>query len=175
MFSNLGEVAFCRKCLMCLSSTLTSRHQCYMLLGCPLCGLCGSFYCGGLNTVDGLVGMAVPTPSPASVIWLPGLLCAETAGSWWTGLGHKAAGCSALGGPGASAGPLVGGPGIQCLWGWGSWIECWLAGGQSQFMMHLTECPGVSQNAFSPLVSGAGSQDSWLRGPRCLRTGVSLR
>lgn len=38
-------------------SSLATRV--YMLLGCPLCGLYGPFYCGRLTTVGALVGMIV--------------------------------------------------------------------------------------------------------------------
>ena len=53
---------------MCPSSALPSGHQSYMPWGCPLCGLCGPFCCGGLTTMSGLVGMAGP-------VWLIIRLC----------------------------------------------------------------------------------------------------
>ena len=135
-----------------------------------------TFYCSGLNTVDGLVGKAILTSHPYPCL---GHLVAKPAlcRSCWqlvAGMGHKTARYSTLGIPEASVGPLVGWPGIQdkCLWGWGSLIKCWPADGQSLFITWPIAWPGVSPNSFSSLVSGPGSHNDWLRCPKCLRRGI---
>ena len=69
-----------------------------------------TFYCSGLNTVDGLVGMAILTSHPYPCL---GQLVAKPAlcRSCWqlvAGMGHKTARYSTLGIPEASVGPLVG-------------------------------------------------------------------
>jgi len=56
----LGEVAYYRF-PVCLSSTLFSGHEGYMLCECPTCSPCRlheSFHCVGLTTMGGRVGVA---------------------------------------------------------------------------------------------------------------------
>lgn len=64
MCPDIGEMTFSRKSLMYLSSTLPSVHQ---NIGCPVCGLCGFFCCGGLTTVGSLLEVAGSWSG-----WLPG-------------------------------------------------------------------------------------------------------
>jgi len=56
-FSDLGEVAFCRRHPLYPSSILPSGHQLYALRM-PLYRVHGTFCCGRLTTVGGLLGMA---------------------------------------------------------------------------------------------------------------------
>ena len=69
-----------------------------------------TFYSSGLNTVDGLVGMAVLTPHPhpclAQLVAKPALC--RSCWQLGAGMGHKTAQYSTLGIPEASVGPLVG-------------------------------------------------------------------
>ena len=62
MFLNLGEVAVYRRCPMHPSNELASCHSSYMLLGFPLKGLHGPFYC----YVGSLIGLVSPY-----FVWLP--------------------------------------------------------------------------------------------------------
>lgn len=57
----------------------------------------------------------------------------KPAGSWWAEPGHKADEYRALRGPRATAGPLVGGPGIQS--------GCYRAEGFAHGMLQDPECP----------------------------------
>ena len=49
MFSDLAEVALCRRCPRGPSSTLPSDNQSYMIWGCPLCRLSVPFCCVGAS------------------------------------------------------------------------------------------------------------------------------
>ena len=48
MFSDLGEVALCRRLSMGLCITPLRSPELFVL-DCSLCELCESFYCGGTN------------------------------------------------------------------------------------------------------------------------------
>ena len=74
--------------------TALSSSELYPL-GVPLYVLCGSFCCGKLTAMGGLVGLVGPQSG-----CLPGPSCVEAAGHWLAGLGHKVAGCRTLGSPG---------------------------------------------------------------------------
>ena len=133
------------------SSALPSGHHSCMLQGCPLCGLHGPFYCGGLTTVYTLVGMAGFQPN-----WLPG---PTQCGGCWPVVGM--AGCRAQGyglvpahwlvepGPGV----IGGGPGVLelvsvCWWaGLGPYNQLW--------------GPGGPRATASLLVGRARSQGAW--------------
>ena len=90
MFPDLGEVAFYKVHPMHPSSSLPSRHQIYMLLGCPLYGLHGSFFLWQADYCGWSGRLSWPP------VWLPGPVLCE--GCWLVGSGHEAAGCSTLGG-----------------------------------------------------------------------------
>ena len=66
------------------------------------------FFSGRLTTLASLVGLV--GPGPVGCLALP---CVEVASHCVVGLGHDAAGYSTLGGPGVSAGSLVGRVGVQ--------------------------------------------------------------
>ena len=92
------------------SSVLPSGHQRYMVWGCSLCGLHGSFCCSRLTIVSGLVGMACPQSG-----WLPGPACAEAAGHWLVGLSQRLGAAGPWGFRGLAL-TLVGGPGFWSGW-----------------------------------------------------------
>ena len=108
MFSNLEDVAFCRRCV-CISashSLLATRAICSR--GAP------SVYCVGPSVVAGWLLWVV------WYVWLaPGLLgcqalpCLEAASHWFMGSGHEATGCWTPRGLGTSPGSLVSGVRFQ--------------------------------------------------------------